>query len=270
MLISVLFFALMNLVVKSLQRLPTTEIVLFRSVISLLLSVYYLRRHNIHMWGNNKLYLVLRGVFGVTALTLFFYTLHHLPIGAAITIQYLSPIFTVLIASWFLKEKTQPIQWLFFLVSFLGVLLIKGFDTNVDLRLLVIGIVSALFAGLAYNAIRKLKDSEHPMVIVLYFPMIAIPVMLGFSYFYWETPVGIEWLYILLMGIFTQIAQFYMTKAFQASEVRFVAGLKYLGILFAIGFDFFVFGYTHSLFALLGMALVVAGVVLNLLRKSPK
>jgi drug/metabolite transporter (DMT)-like permease len=71
------------------------------------------------------------------------------------------------------------------------------------------------------------------------------------------------------MGVFTQIAQFYMTKAFQASEVRFVAGLKYLGVVFALGFDFFIFGYQHSWMALAGMALVIAGVVLNLLRKKP-
>ncbi|HAD96065.1 MAG TPA: EamA family transporter, partial [Cryomorphaceae bacterium] len=94
MLISVLGFAFMNLTVKFLHRLPATELVLFRSLVSLVLCLYFLRKKRIKPWGNSRKYLVLRGIFGVTALSLFFYTLQKLPLGSAITIQYLSPIFT--------------------------------------------------------------------------------------------------------------------------------------------------------------------------------
>lgn len=269
MLISVLFFALMNLTVKFLSRLPATEIVLFRSGVSMLLSLVYLTRKRIAPFGTHRKLLLLRGLFGVIALTLFFFTLQKLPLGTAITIQYLSPIFTVLFAAVLLGERTLPVQYVYFGLSFAGILLIRGFDPNMNGLLLGMGITSAVFAGLAYVVIRRLSGKEHPMVVVFYFPLVAIPVMAVFSLFYWETPIGIEWLFILLMGVFTQIAQFYMTKAFQASEVRFVASLKYLGIVFALGFDFFVFGYQHSWMALAGMALVVVGVVLNMLRKKP-
>jgi|GEM_PF-5338240 len=39
------------------------------------------------------------------------------------------------------------------------------------------GIGSALFAGVAYNFIRRARDTDHPVVVVLYFPMVAIPMM---------------------------------------------------------------------------------------------
>jgi len=268
MLISVVGFALMNLTVKFLPRLPATEIVLFRSAISLVLSLVMIRQKGISPFGNNKPILLLRGVFGVTALTMFFFTLQKLPIGSAITIQYLSPIFTVFFAIFLLKEKVRPIQWLFFLVSFIGVIVIKGIDSQITTQLLIIGITSAIFSGLAYNMIRKLKDTDNPIVVVFYFPLIATPVMLVFSYFNWVTPIGIEWLWLILMGIFTQIAQVFMTKAYQSNSMGKIAPLKYLGILFAIGFDVLIFGIIYKPLTLVGIGLVILGIVLNVLHKS--
>lgn len=268
MLISVVGFALMNLVVKHLKTIPATELVLFRSIVSLVLSFIMIRRKKLNPFGNNKLFLVLRGVFGVTALTLFFYTLQELPIGSAITIQYLSPIFTVIFAIFFLKENMRPIQWLFFFIAFAGIAMIKGFDPNITYRLLALGITSAIFSGLAYNCIRKLKDTDDPVVVVFYFPLIATPVMLVISLFNFVMPVGREWLLLLLMGVLTQIAQIYMTKAYQHSKMDKIAPLKYLGIVFGIGFDVTLFGVVYQPLAYVGIGLVIAGVVLNLLHKS--
>lgn len=268
MLISVVGFALMNLTVKFLDRLPATELVLFRSITSLVLSFYFLRRHKISPWGVQKKYLILRGLFGVSALSLFFYTLQELPLGSAITLQYLSPIFTALFGIVLLKEKVKWWQWFFFVFSFAGIAIIKGFDASISPKLFVMGIASAMFAGLAYNFIRKVKDSDHALVVVLYFPLIATPVMAVISLFYWVQPMGWEWLLLLLMGVLTQIAQIYMTRAMQSAELNEIAGLKYLGVIFALSFDLLIFDVSYNYMVLLGMLMVVGGVVLNLLFKA--
>lgn len=268
MLISVLGFALMNLTVKYLNRLPATELVLFRSIISLILSFYFLARRKVSPWGVQKKYLVARGVFGVAALSMFFYTLQELPLGSAITIQYLSPVFTALFGIFILKEKVQWWQWLFFAISFAGIAVIKGFDTGISPLLFFMGLGSSICAGLAYNFIRKVKNTDHPLVVVLYFPLIATPVMAVISIFNWVQPIGWEWLLLLLMGILTQIAQINMTKALQLVEVNEITGLKYLGIIFALGFDYFLFDHQYSSLVLIGMFMVVGGVVLNLLFKA--
>lgn len=268
MLISVVGFALMNLTVKFLGRLPATELVFFRSVVSLALCVYFLKRSHVPLFGNNKTYLILRGVFGVTALSLFFYTLQKMPLASAITIQYLSPVFTALFATIMLGERVRKLQWLFFAISFGGIVLIKDFDPNISLELLLMGIASAVFAGLAYNCIRKVKDTDHPLVVVFYFPLVALPIMGIVCLFNWETPMGWEWVLLLLMGILTQIAQVYMTKALQAAEVNEIVSLKYIGILFALSFDFFIFHQSYQLMALVGIGLVLMGVLLNIMYKA--
>ncbi len=270
MLISVLGFAVMNLIVKFLGRLPATELVLFRSLVSIIITSYILKKRHIPFLGNQKKYLILRGVFGVTALTMFFYTLQQLPLASAITIQYLSPIFTAFFAIFILGEKMYRWQWIFFLVSFSGIAIIKGFDPNVSLSLFLIGVVSAIFSGLAYNCIRKVKDTDHPLVVVFYFPLIATPVMAVISIFNWVTPIGWEWLLLLLMGISTQIAQVYMTKALQAGEANEVVAFKYFGIILALGFDLIIFGVIYSPIALVGISLVLAGVLFNVIFKARK
>ena len=263
MLISTIAFSLMQLCVKFLNHLPTHELILFRSAISLVLSLAYVLPKGIHPLGNNRKFLLLRGIFGVTALSLFFITIQNIPLASAVTIQYLSPIFTAIIAIFLLGEKMKKVQWLFFLIAFAGVAMLKGFDDRVSVFYLVLGLLSAFFAGAAYNCIRLVKDTDHPLVVVLYFPMVATPIMLLLSYYNWIMPIGWEWGIILLLGIFTQIGQVFMTKALQAEKANIVASLKYLGSIYALVFGYFIFDESYDLLSILGIVLILAGVLLN-------
>lgn len=263
MLGSTLAFALMQICVKYLPHIPAHELILFRSIVSIVLSVAMLQKLGIPLLGNNKKVLLMRGIFGTTALLLFFYTLQNIPLASAVTLQYLSPIFTALFAAIFLKEKMQIKQWLYFGVSFAGVALIKGFDERISVTFMLIGICSAMFSGMAYTCIRQLKYTEHPVVVVFYFPLVAIPIMSVLSYLNWVTPQGTDWLYLLLMGLFTQIAQILMTKGIQSSVANKMISLKYVGTIYALAIGYLLFGESYGIMSLLGIAMVIAGVVLN-------
>ena len=77
-------------------------------------------------------------------------------------------------------------------------------------------------------------------------------------------PEGVDWLYLLLVGIFTQIAQYFMTKSYQYEEISKVASIRYLSIIYALGCGFFIFDERFSVLVYLGMALTILGVVLNI------
>ena len=115
--------------------------------------------------------LLLRGLFGTSALYLFFTTLQNIPLAPAMTIQYLSPIFTSVIAIFVLKERVKAPQWIFYAIAFSGVLLIERFDDRVSIFYATLGIVSALFSGVAYNLVRRLREKEHPLTVVLHFQL---------------------------------------------------------------------------------------------------
>jgi drug/metabolite transporter (DMT)-like permease len=269
MIISSFAFSLMHLCVKALPHIPVFELVFFRSIVSLLISYIALRRKSVPVFGNNRKVLLARGTFGVTALTLFFITLQNIPLAGAVTIQYLSPIFTALFAVWILKEKMQNRQWLFFALAFIGVFLLKGFDISgqISYKFVAIGLVSACFSGLAYNCIRLLRTTEHPLVVVFYFPLVATPIMGVLSFFQWVPPQGIDWLYLVLLGLITQVAQIYMTKGIQSDFAGNIMTYKYIGVLFAFTYGYFFFGETYSLMSLFGIFLLLSGVTLNIVFK---
>lgn len=186
-----------------------------------------------------------------------------MPLATAVTIQYLAPIFTAILGIFIVREKVRAWQWVFFLISFAGVLVVEGVSADVDWRWVGLGVLSAVFSGLSYNSIRRLTGKEHPLVVVFYFPMVALPIAGLYCLWHWVPPQGLDWLWLLLTGVCTQGAQVFMTKAYQAERLSSVANLNYLGILYALGLGFVFFGETFQLTSYLGMALVLLGVGLN-------
>lgn len=264
MLLAGMFFAMMNVSVKYIPHIPAIEIVWFRSVFSLIFTYAVLRKQNIPVLGNNKGKLIIRGIVGSISLILFFYTLQRIPLASAVTLQYLSPIFTTILGIFILRERVRAIQFLFFAMAFAGVLIIQGVDSRVDWLSALMGLGSALFAGIAYNMIRMVKNTEHPLVIVFYFPLVTLPIASLIMAFDWVTPEGWDWVILIWIGFCTQNAQYFMTKAYQTGNLARVSSLSYMAVLYALGFGFFLFEETFAFEAYLGMALVLGGILLNL------
>jgi drug/metabolite transporter (DMT)-like permease len=263
MLLSTLAFAVMNVFLKKVSHLPSMEIVLFRCLVSLIICLYILKKANEDWRGSNRKLLLARGIFGTLALFTFFKTLGEMPLGTAVTIQYLSPIFTTIIAVFFLKERVKSIQWLFFTISFAGVFIIKGFDSHISLGSFMFGVSSAMFSGFAYNMVRSLKGKEHTMVVVLHFQLVGVVAGFLFTIFNWVTPSPLEWFYMLMIGLCTQIGQVQLTKALQMEKVANVTILNYLGVIYALVFSYTIFGETYPRTAIAGIFLVMIGIVLN-------
>lgn len=260
--------------IPGLQQFPAHELVLARSIISFAISAYIIYKKGLPFFGNNKTWLIVRGCSGMIALTIFFHTIYHLPLAIASTVQYLAPIFTLFFAILILGERIRLIQWLFVLMAFTGVLLL-GFEqqfvslnASVSLYWIGLGILSAAFSGLAYVAIVKLKATDQPISIVLYFPMIAIPFMGIWCVYDFVLPNGIEWFILLAIGIFTQLAQVALTKALHLGSATMVTPFQYLGAIYAGLVGYFIFHEQLSFLAYFGIGLILIGVVANSLVKK--
>lgn len=270
MLWATFYFSLMNVFIKATGHLPIWELVFFRCGISALICIIEIKRKKINWKGTNRRMLLLRGIFGTTALYMYFTTLANIPLGTAVTIQYLSPIFTTIIAIFILKENVKPIEWLFFLISFSGVFLMKGFNDQVEMKFIIIGICSAVFSGLAYNMVRSLRGLENPTVVVLHFQLVGTLAGLIFSVPSWEMPQGWDWAFLILTGISTQLGQINMTKALQQEPMAKVTILNYLGVIYAIVLGYLIFNESYTLATLGGIALVISGVILSILARNSK
>lgn len=263
MFLSTLAFFLANSLVKQVSHIPAMEVVFFRCAIATLFCFAGLYRAKADWKGSNRKMLFLRGAFGTTALFLFFTTLQNMPLASAMTIQYLSPIFTSVIAIFVLSEKVRSMQWFFYAIAFGGVLLIEQFDPRISPFYLAIGIVSAFCAGVAYNLVRSLRGKEHPLTVVLHFQLTGAVAGFISLFFAWRTPVGWDWLYLILIAVFSQLGQIFLTSALQKEAVAGVAIVNYTGLVYALLIGSLWFGESQSTEAFSGMLLVVFGVLLS-------
>lgn len=265
MLLAVTAFSVMNLCVKLLPGIPPMEVVFFRCFVSFLICAYILTKAK-HTWiGNRHALLVARGASGTLALYFFFVALQNLPLATAVTISYLSPVFSTLFAAVFLKEKVRPIQWVFFGVAFTGVILLKGWDPRVTNFYFLMGILSAIFSGIAYNLVRTLKETEHPIVIVMHFQIVGTLAGVVFSVHNFRMPQNFEWIWLLAVGLLTQVGQVNLTRGLQLERVGIATSLNFLGVIYAAIFGWVLFSEHLTLKSLFAIVLVAAGVVLNIL-----
>lgn len=264
MVFSVISFAIMNAIVKYLSAFGVYQIVFFRSIGTLLFTIPLILKNRIPILGNNKKLLVLRGILGVISLTCFFQSLNYLAVGTAVSLRYIAPIFAAIFAFIFLKEKIKPVQWLLFLIAFVGVLIIKGFGADVNTIGLLLVITSAIFMGLIFVVIRKIGTTENPLVIINYFMVLAFVFGGLMSINNWIQPNNTEWILLLSSGFFGYIGQFYMTKAFQFQETSIIAPLKYLEVIFTIIIGAFWFGEIYNFWTILGVLLILLGLVYNI------
>lgn len=268
MIFSVIAFAIMNGIVKYLNVFNVYQIVFFRSIGTLAITIPLVIKYKIPILGTKRKLLILRGVAGVISLTCFFQSLNYLAVGTAVSLRYTSPIFAALFAFIFLKEKIKPIQWLLFIIAFAGVLIIKGFGVDVNAIGLLLVFCSAIFLGLIFVIIRKIGGKENPLVIINYFMVMAFLFGGIMSINHWKNPSVLEWVLLSSLGVFGYVGQLYMTKAFQSDETSMIAPLKYLEVIFMIIIGASLFGEIYNLYTLLGIFLILLGLIYNIYIKN--
>ena len=269
MLIATLSFAIMNTMAKDLSELPAMQVVFFRALGSTVFIFPYMLINKISIRGNNPKLLALRAVVGLISLVTFFMVLKRIPLGSAISIRYIGPIFGVIMAYFLLKEKVSFWQWISFAIAFSGVIVLKGFDIRIDYFSLGLVLTSAFFVGIVYILLSYLGKREHYLTIINYFMMTSIFVSLVFCS-NWRIPYSSEWVSVIGIGIFGLIGQVFMTRAFQLEETSLLAPFKYMELVYALILGFFFFGETYSFLAFSGILLIIVGMLLNIWAKQKK
>ena len=272
MLASALAFSLMSLFVKLAgERLPTSEIVLARSLASLALSWILLRRKRMSPWGQDRRMLLLRGLLGFFALASFYTAVRELPLAEATLLHFLNPIATAVFAALFLGERAGPLTAAGLLLGLAGTALVaqpaQWFGVEAEaLELSRLGVLAglsgALFSGAAYTVVRRLVRREDPLVVVFYFPLVAVPAVLPFvvEVAVWPTPL--EWLWLALVGLCTQVGQVELTRGLRLLPAGRAMAISYLQVPFAALWGFACFGDLPTAWTLAGALLVVLGYAL--------
>jgi drug/metabolite transporter (DMT)-like permease len=272
MILSAMGFALMAACVKkvSVLGIPVLEIVAARALVSLFLSYIDVKRKRISLMGNNRPLLLIRGVVGALALVCVYYSVTHMPLAEATVLQYLHPMFTAMLAIFFLKERMHWSLFVCICFSFIGLLLVAqpqwlfgGVSDIPDLALLA-AVFGAFGSGVAYVIVRKLSQSEDPSVIVFYFPMVALPFSLFLLGGDFVMPNMEACFLLLLVGIFTQVGQVGLTKSMQTEPAGRATAFSYLQVIFSAGLGWAFFSEVPDMLVWLGALSILVGALVNM------
>ena len=271
MVASALSFSLMGVCVKQVGgRIPAAEVVFARAIVSVALSWWLLHRAGIPAWGKRRWLLIWRGAIGTAALVCVYAALAALPLAAATVLQYLYPPFTALLAWLMLGEPIGKRVLAAMALGWLGVLLVaqpagllQG-GATLALVPVLIAVAGALFTALAYVSVRSLGTSEHPLVIVFYFPLVALPLSLPLVALNPVLPTPAELLWLVGVGVFTQLGQVYLTRSLTALPAARATAISYVQVLFAGGWGWLLFGESIDSWTIAGAGLVLAATLVSL------
>jgi drug/metabolite transporter (DMT)-like permease len=271
MFLSALGFSLMTASVKAVHEygIPVFEIVAARALVSFVISYADVKRKRISVWGNNRPLLLLRGAVGTFSLICVYYSVTSLPLAEATILQYTHPIFTALLAVFFLKERIQPATLICIVLCILGLycILLPELDGSTEVNLpafsVIVALIGAFGSSIAYVIVRKLSQTEDSSVIILYFPMIATPIsfLLVLNDFIW--PVLHLTFMLIMIGVFTQIGQYGLTKAMKTQEAGKASAFSYVQIVFSIVIGLVYFEEIPAVSTYIGGALIVVGALFN-------
>ena len=274
--LSSLAFSLMTVCVKQLGgRIPVSEIVLVRSVVSIALTGTAMALGGINPLGSHRRLLLLRGICGSIALLCFFEAITSLPLASATVLQYTYPTFTAGAAWLLLGERLRRRIGIAVVMGWIGVVMVIepewlcAGQVGLAMQPAMAALGGALFTALAYVCVRRLSTKEHPLVIILYFPLVSIPLTLPMVIKDGVWPFGLDWAWLLGVGVLTQLGQIWITKGLSCLPAARATSLNYVQVLFAASWGWIWFNESITAFTCIGAALVLSASIISLSSRQP-
>ena len=256
---SVCAFSIMDIIVKWSEAYPLGQVLFFRGFFGVILYFIIMPRDrikNFYLTKRPGLHF-LRCISGLIALVAIFIALRNLPLATVVSISFAAPIFTTIFSIFLLSEKVGMFRWIAVLVGFIGIIIITepGFSSfNIYF---IYPIIFCLGLSYVAIAIRQLSTTEPVWLISLYFSIAITLVSLVTLPYGWVMPNFGDLLLLMLIGVFGGVANLWLGQSYKLAEVSLVSPLKYLALVFAIAFGYFIWDEIPSFKTLLGASLVI-------------
>lgn len=264
------FFSLMTLCVKNIdKRIPIYELVLFRSLFSLMITLFIINLKKISPWGNNRPLLILRGVLGTLALVCIFYAIRNMPLSISTVIQYTYPIFISIFAGIFIKERINRNLVFALIIGWIGILVIlnptqlSNINVEIEKVSILVAFLGSICTALAYVTVKKLSFTEDVYVIIEYFPLVSFITLLPIVLMNWVTPNWNEFCWIIGIGLFTQLGQTFLTIGLKKLPASEASTINYLQVLFGSIWGILFFNEIININFLLGASFVLLGTIIS-------
>jgi len=202
---------------------------------------------------------MIRSVLMVGGTFLFVTGLRYLPLADAISIAFAGPLFTTALAFPLLGEHVGWRRWIGVLIGFIGILIIFRPGSSMFQWAALFPLGASCTGALRDLLTRKMSVSETSGALLFYSTIVIIlGGLITAPFGGWHSVANGDWLLFFLAGVLIGGAHFLMIEAFRYSEVAIVAPFKYISVIWAILFGYFIFHDVPELETLVGCAVVIS------------
>jgi drug/metabolite transporter (DMT)-like permease len=270
---SIVVFSGMTVCIKILGRdIPSGQTIFVRGLISVVvLALLAWRTEGLHLlktrnWRSHAL----RSLSGTFSMFCLFAAVTMIPLADLTAITFTAPMFLTVLAMVFLGERIHRFRWTALGVGFVGVLVTIGphltFAQSASLGI-GLALANAVFSAIAMVFLRSMSGGEHAITITFYFSLTFMVCAALTAVQGWPMPTPLQWLLIVLAGLFGVFGQLLMTYSYRYAEASTIAPLDYSNMIMAILLGYLFFDEIPSLSIWLGAPLIVGAGLLILWRE---
>jgi S-adenosylmethionine uptake transporter len=243
------------------QRLDSHQVTFFRFFFGLITLLPFAVREGKRVLKTKRLgFNVIRGILGALSIFLYTYSVIHLPLVEVVAILWTIPLFVIVLSIFFLGEHVSAMRWAATLVGFFGLSFITLYDEEaaVSLKLLYLApILSSFLFAVQDVMIKKIVDDENRITMLLYFAIVTSAMTCVPALLVWQNPTAFEYLMLFLLGAGGNLIQYFMFKAFSATDLSALSPFRYVEFLFSAVFAFIFFGEIPGINVLTGVLILI-------------
>jgi S-adenosylmethionine uptake transporter len=223
-------------------RLHSFEVSFFRFLFSTIILIPFIFYQGIGSLKTSRPIIHLaRGFLLFLGMTSWTFGLTVAPVTTATIFSFSIPLFTLVLAVFFLKENIIWQRWVVVIIAFIGLIVtLKPHSSDFNPYVLIFIFASISFSML--DIINKKFIIEESMISMLFYSAIitsicSVPAMIP----YWQTPTIYELSLLFLLGSGGSLILFFILKAFAKIDATAVAPYRYLELLISSTAAYFIF-----------------------------
>ncbi len=258
-------FCFMAIAVRELSAdINTFQILFFRSLIGLVVISLIIARTQTSLFRSKRLKQhLLRNTFHFGGQYGWFLGLGLLPLAQVFALEFTTPLWTLLISAWILKEKITVKKATSILLGLAGVYIIASPSSEIFNIISMVVLAAALCYAISHISTKSLSSSEHPLTILFYMCAIQLPIAGLFTFNNWYLPNLWQWCWLSFVGITALTAHYCITRAMHYSEVSTVVTLDFLRLPLIAILGVMLYSEDFNSSIMIGASLMLLGNLIN-------
>jgi drug/metabolite transporter (DMT)-like permease len=207
-----------------------------------------------------KMYM-LRGVTGVSSYILFSYGITKMTIADVSAIVFTSPLFGVILAIMFMKEKATPARIIALIIGFVGAMVvIQPGSLNFNIASLAV-LASSFIYAIVHLSIKSLTRTDGHNVIAFYTQLSMFLMSLPIAIIFWQTPTPIQFFWCAVVGVFWHASIFCMSKSYEKADVVVVMPFQFMRLVFVVILGAVVLNEPTEIYTIVGSIIILASAI---------